>query len=155
MGYKWATQPGDFMKIAIWILVFLTSMTALAMKDGKYNCTITEQGGGKSVVGLSFIMKKGEIQCLEGDNDDWCKAWFKYTSQQEQRKFWLDGLADGGYGFDDQGNFDLTADSDGYDFATFKLYKNSGFSKGFITTVFRCGAGPTEKYAGKVFCQVK
>lgn len=125
-----------------------------AMADGKYSCTVSPVGADKAKVKIGFDLKEGEILCQKGDEEEGCEEWFTY-SPKSQNKFWLDGLVDGGYGYTEKGDWEISADSDGCNIANLTLYRDSQFTKGFITTEFRCGSGETERHAGKVFCELK
>lgn len=144
------------MKAFALLALFVTSPAfAAGMADGKYSCTIFPIGTDKKTVKLSFDMKNDEVACKVGDYEEGsCETWFTF-SPEEQNKFWLDGLYDGGYEYNEKGDWVVSADSDGCNIAEFSLYKDSGFTKGFITSEFRCGGGEKERYAGKVFCERK
>lgn len=141
------------MKQIILGMLMLASTQAFAVSDGVYNCEISPKGTDKAKVQLSFEIEQGDVTCKEDDGDT-CMRWFDY-GPADQEKFWLDGLYDGGYGYLDNGNWEVTADSDGCDIGKLVLYKNSGFTKGFITSEFRCSGPGTLKYAGTVSCKIQ
>ena len=141
------------------ILLFAASFGTLAngsgMPEGNYNCDIHAKGKAKSGK-LVFSVKADEVACVAGDGqpgseDFICQEWFKISSED----FWLDGLYDGGYEFNNEGDFEVFADSDGCNIGELVLYKNSGFTKGFITTEFRCSSNRTLRSAGSVSCVIK
>lgn len=142
------------MKKSLLALVMFVSSQALAIPDGKYACTVTPKGDEKNQVKISFEIKNGEVPCQIGDGEYECQQWFLY-SPESQQNFWLDGLVDGGSSDDEKGNWLVSADSDGCNIGKLILYKDSGFTKGFITSEFRCGAGDKERSAGKVSCKMK
>lgn len=125
---------------------------AAAMADGTYECTIYPIGAEKQTVKLTFDMKNDEVACKVGNYEEGsCETWFTFTPEK-QNKFWLDGLYDGGYEYNEKGDWVVSADSDGCNIAKFTLYKDSDFTKGFLSSEFRC-SGEKEKYAGKVSCK--
>ncbi len=136
----------------IFLAIFFAT-SAFAMNEGQYSCTIHPEGGDRSPVELGFTLKDGDISCLE-DDGEYCMTWFTY-SPPEQNRFWLDGLYDGGFGYTKKGDWQISADSDGCNIGELTLYKDSNFTKGFITSEFRCSGPPTKRYAGEVFCRVR
>nr|WP_295905976.1 hypothetical protein [uncultured Bdellovibrio sp.] len=130
-------------------LLFLSTTQAFAVTDGKYKCDITPKGADKSKIQLSFEISNGDVVCKEADGE-WCMRWFDFEPAK-QEKFWLDGLYDGGYEDLDNGDWKVSADSDGCNIGKLILYKNSGFTKGFLTTAFHC-SGKVAPSAGSVTC---
>ena len=134
---------------ALAIALFAIQIQA-AITDGTYSCAITPRGSDRPEVTLGFRVNGGEIQCQKGEGDD-CEAWFTYAPE-EQTKFWLDGLYDGGYEHDSEGNFRLRADSDGCNLGSLVLYQNARYLRGFITSEFHCSSTETTRFAGSVSC---
>ncbi len=130
----------------------IVGSTASAIPDGKFKCVIVPTGAPIPVVKLRFEIKDGDVKCHKMADAESCETWFGY-SPKRQNKFWLDGLVDGGFSDDAEGNWKVDADSDGCNIGKLTLYKNSGFKRGFISSKFNCSTG-NPSYAGKVSCTI-
>ncbi|HEY8279444.1 MAG TPA: hypothetical protein VIH99_07475 [Bdellovibrionota bacterium] len=142
--------------LALLIVCFAAPAFAAPAKmgAGEYRCSIFPTSGDEpGPIKLRFELdRKGEPKCQKMVDSENCGEWFLYSARNQDR-FWLDGLYDGGVSYNDNGDWEVFADSDGCNIGKLVLYKDSDFTKGFITSEFRCSSTRPIKNAGKVYCE--
>lgn len=140
------------MKKILLILCLMVMSFSHALEFGKYHCKIYPNKSRQATMTFNFEFADEELKCFEryASDDDYCMKFFQFNPV-DQIDFYLDGLYDGGFGYDPKDDFVVSSDSDGCDIGRLTLYAKSGYRKGYITSTFRC-SGPLERNAGDVYC---